>query len=45
MFSVGYQQSVEELFVDAREKRRAIVSLVEELEAIDWCNQQPGASK
>jgi uncharacterized protein len=40
MASVGYHEPVEELSDDARDMHRAIVSLMEELEAVDWYNQR-----
>ncbi|MCX7149877.1 MAG: ferritin [Rhodocyclales bacterium] len=40
MSSVGYHEPVEELSTAARDMHRAIVSLMEELEAVDWYNQR-----
>ena len=40
MSSVGYHEPVEELSVATRDMHRAITSLMEELEAIDWYNQR-----
>lgn len=40
MSSVGYHEPVEELSIQTRDMHRAIVSLMEELEAIDWYNQR-----
>jgi uncharacterized protein len=40
MASVGYHEPVEELSDDARDMHRAIVSLMEELEAVDLYNQR-----
>lgn len=40
MSSVGYHEPVEELSTETRDMHRAIVSLMEELEAIDWYNQR-----
>ena len=40
MANVGYHEPVEELSSDARDMHRAIVSLMEELEAVDWYNQR-----
>lgn len=40
MSSVGYHEPVDELSVQTRDMHRAIVSLMEELEAIDWYNQR-----
>jgi len=36
----SYQESVEQLSNEARDMHRAIASLVEELEAVDWYNQR-----
>lgn len=38
--SVTYQEAINELSAEAREMHRAIVSLTEELEAVDWYNQR-----
>lgn len=43
MSSVGYHESITELSDETRDMRRAIVSLMEELEAIDWYNQRADA--
>ena len=43
MSSVGYHEPVEELSDETRNMHRAIVSLMEELEAVDWYNQRVGA--
>ena len=40
MSSVGYHEPVEQLSAAARDMHRAIVSLMEELEAVDWYNQR-----
>ena len=40
MANVGYHEPVEELSSEARNMHRAIVSLMEELEAVDWYNQR-----
>jgi ferritin-like protein len=40
MSSVGYHEPVGELSPQARDMHRAIVSLMEELEAVDWYNQR-----
>jgi ferritin-like protein len=40
MSSIGYHEPVEELSDDTRNMHRAIVSLMEELEAVDWYNQR-----
>ena len=45
MSSVGYHEPVEELSDDTRDMHRAIVSLMEELEAVDWYNQRAEACK
>jgi len=43
MSSVGYHEPVEELSAETRDMHRAIVSLMEELEATDWYNQRADA--
>ena len=45
MASVGYHEPIEELTDETRDMHRAIVSLMEELEAIDWYNQRVSACK
>ena len=45
MSSVGYHESVDQLSEETRDMHRAIVSLMEELEAIDWYNQRADACK
>ncbi len=45
MSSVGYHEPIEELSVETRDMHRAIVSLMEELEAVDWYNQRADACK
>jgi len=45
MSSVGYHEPIEELSAETRDMHRAIVSLMEELEAVDWYNQRADASK
>ena len=40
MASDGYHEPVEELQDSTREMHRAIVSLMEELEAVDWYQQR-----
>jgi ferritin-like protein len=40
MSSIGFHEPVEELSSATRDLHRAIVSLMEELEAIDWYNQR-----
>lgn len=44
MSSIGYHEPVEELSAATRDMHRAIVSLMEELEAVDWYNQRAEAS-
>ena len=43
MSSVGYHEPLEELSPQTRDLHRAIVSLMEELEAVDWYNQRVDA--
>ena len=43
MSSVGYHEPIEELSDATRDMHRAIVSLMEELEAVDWYNQRADA--
>ena len=43
MSSVGYHEIVSELSSETRDMHRAIVSLMEELEAVDWYNQRADA--
>ncbi|PIV34809.1 MAG: ferritin [Lysobacterales bacterium CG02_land_8_20_14_3_00_62_12] len=43
MASVGYHEPIEVLSVATRDMHRAIVSLMEELEAVDWYNQRADA--
>lgn len=45
MSSVGYHEPVEDLSHETRDMHRAIVSLMEELEAVDWYNQRADACK
>ena len=45
MSSVGYHEPIEELSDATRDMHRAIVSLMEELEAVDWYNQRAEACK
>ncbi len=40
MANEGYHEPVDELSDDTRDMHRAIVSLMEELEAVDWYNQR-----
>ena len=43
MSSEGYHEPVEQLSAKTRDMHRAIVSLMEELEAVDWYNQRADA--
>jgi len=43
MSSVGYHEPLESLSPQTRDMHRAIVSLMEELEAVDWYNQRAEA--
>ncbi len=45
MANEGYHEPVEELNDDVRDMHRAITSLMEELEAVDWYNQRVHATK
>ena len=45
MSSVGYHEPVEELSAETRDMHQAIVSLMEELEAVDWYNQRADVCK
>jgi ferritin-like protein len=45
MANEGYHEPVSELTDEARDMHRAIVSLMEELEAVDWYNQRMDACK
>jgi ferritin-like protein len=45
MASVGYHEEIKDLREETRDMHRAIVSLMEELEAIDWYNQRADACK
>ncbi|MFZ1640663.1 MAG: ferritin-like domain-containing protein [Candidatus Contendobacter sp.] len=45
MSSVGYHEPIEELSDATRDMHRALVSLMEELEATDWYNQRADACK
>lgn len=40
MSSIGYHEPVEDLSAETRDMHRAIVSLMEELEAVDWYEQR-----
>ncbi|MDP2111646.1 MAG: ferritin-like domain-containing protein [Thiobacillus sp.] len=43
MANEGYHEPVEALSAETRDMHRAIVSLMEELEAVDWYNQRMDA--
>lgn len=45
MSNEGYHEPIEELSDETRDFHRAIVSLMEELEAVDWYNQRVDACK
>ena len=45
MANEGYHEPLEELSVETRDMHRAIISLMEELEAVDWYNQRVDACK
>jgi len=45
MSNEGYHEAIEELSDETRDMHRAIVSLMEELEAVDWYNQRVDACK
>jgi ferritin-like protein len=45
MANEGYHEPIEELTDETRDMHRAIVSLMEELEAVDWYNQRVDACK
>jgi len=45
MANEGYHEPIEELSDETRDKHRAITSLMEELEAVDWYNQRADACK
>ncbi|MGD8379956.1 MAG: ferritin [Gammaproteobacteria bacterium] len=45
MASEGYHEPIEELGDEVRDFHRATVSLMEELEAVDWYNQRVAACK
>ncbi|MGO8756467.1 MAG: encapsulin-associated ferritin-like protein [Gallionellaceae bacterium] len=36
----GYHEAIEQLSAETRDMHRAIISLMEELEAVDWYNQR-----
>jgi len=45
MANEGYHEPVEEMSDETRDMHRAITSLMEELEAVDWYNQRVDACK
>jgi ferritin-like protein len=45
MANEGYHEPVEELSSETRDMHRAIISLMEELEAVDWYNQRVDACR
>jgi uncharacterized protein len=45
MSSIGYHEPVEDLSPATRDMHRALVSLMEELEAVDWYNQRADVCK
>ena len=45
MDNEGYHEPVAELSAETRDMHRAITSLMEELEAVDWYNQRVDACK
>ena len=45
MANEGYHEPVDELSAETRDMHRAITSLMEELEAVDWYNQRVDACK
>lgn len=45
MANEGYHEPSEELSDETRDMHRAIISLMEELEAVDWYNQRVDACK
>ncbi|MCK4588105.1 MAG: ferritin [Gammaproteobacteria bacterium] len=45
MSNEGYHEKIEELTDETRDMHRAITSLMEELEAVDWYNQRVDACK
>src|SRR5690606_13281756 len=45
MASEGYHEPIDELSDETRDMHRAIISLMEELEAVDWYNQRVDACK
>lgn len=45
MANEGYHEPIEELSDETRDMHRAIISLMEELEAVDWYSQRVDACK
>lgn len=45
MANEGYHEPLNEISEETRDMHRAITSLMEELEAVDWYNQRVDASK
>lgn len=45
MSNEGYHEPIDELKKETRDMHRAITSLMEELEAVDWYNQRVDACK
>jgi len=45
MANEGYHEPIEELSDETRDMHRAIISLMEELEAVDWYNQRIDATR
>jgi uncharacterized protein len=45
MSNEGYHEPINELRDETRDMHRALVSLMEELEAVDWYNQRVDACK
>ena len=43
MANEGYHEPIDELTAETRDMHRAITSLMEELEAVDWYNQRVDA--
>jgi ferritin-like protein len=43
MSNEGYHEPIEQLSTETRDMHRAIISLMEELEAVDWYNQRVDA--
>ncbi len=45
MSNEGYHEPIEEMSDETRDMHRAIISLMEELEAVDWYQQRADACK